>query len=72
MHSNLFKKLFQVPQRNNEPLIEGCQIVQLFGGSAQDMEHVLSLLYYCFMFVMVFFSHYMLSTVSIYSIYQVA
>lgn len=46
MHSNFFKDLFQVPQPENEPLIEGCQVVQLFHDSVRDLEQVLSHLYY--------------------------
>jgi hypothetical protein len=52
MHSQVFKGLFQVPQPGNEPLVEGCQVVQLVDDSAHDMEQVLSLLYFCFLCVM--------------------
>lgn len=43
-HSPVFAGLFEVPQPDSEPTVEGCAIVELYD-SPEDVEHMLLALY---------------------------
>ncbi|KAF7351409.1 hypothetical protein MSAN_01572800 [Mycena sanguinolenta] len=44
-HSSIFRTLFSVPQPLNEPKLEGCPVVQLYGDDAKDWALMLEVLY---------------------------
>ncbi|KAF8216804.1 hypothetical protein K438DRAFT_1703912 [Mycena galopus ATCC 62051] len=45
MHSSVFHDMQGVPQPPDQPSIDGCPVVELFGDDPMDVEHLLRVLY---------------------------